>query len=387
MIFSRRRGNASRPAASDVTAGSGSSPDRRPPTDQPPPEFGPYDITQAPDDDRARLDLGALAGAGHRRRGDPAAGRAAGPGPAGAARPRGEPAAVGRLRRPAPLGHLGRDPGRDAWPPSTRAAARPREIDGEYGPEVRARLARPAAAWSTSAMSASTALVGSCTASTSARPRSIPTGPGRCARCCTVSWSTGARRPARCGRRCRAAAARGRGAARRGGRARTATGPANGQPPDRRAAAMTARRDRRPRHDRAPSRPSRPSPATARPARAAAAVHRRPRPSWTREELRAETAAAGCTPVRDARRGQLVSVTGRLRTVVYTPRTNLPTLEADLYDGSDVVTLVWLGRRQIAGIEPGRALTARGRVGVRDDRKVIYNPYYELDRSRSAGRP
>jgi hypothetical protein len=97
------------------------------------------------------------------------------------------------------------------------------------------------------------------------------------------------------------------------------------------------------------------------------------------EELRAETLATGCTPARDIRRGQFVTVTGRLRTVVYTPRTNLPTLEADLYDGSDVVTLVWLGRRQIAGIEPGRLITARGRVAVRDDRKVIYNPYYELD--------
>jgi hypothetical protein len=97
------------------------------------------------------------------------------------------------------------------------------------------------------------------------------------------------------------------------------------------------------------------------------------------EELRREAAALGCTPAGEARRGQLVSVTGRLRTVVYTPRTNLPTLEADLYDGSDVVTLVWLGRRHIAGIEPGRALTARGRIAIRDDRKVIYNPYYELD--------
>lgn len=97
------------------------------------------------------------------------------------------------------------------------------------------------------------------------------------------------------------------------------------------------------------------------------------------EELQRETAESGCTLMSDVRRGQLVSVTGRLRTVVYTPRTNLPTLEADLYDGSDVVTLVWLGRRHIAGIEPGRVLTARGRVAVRDDRKVIYNPYYELE--------
>lgn len=97
------------------------------------------------------------------------------------------------------------------------------------------------------------------------------------------------------------------------------------------------------------------------------------------EDLRAETQRSGCVQCGQARRGQLVTVTGRLRTVVYTPRTNLPTLEADLYDGTDVVTLVWLGRRQIAGIEPGRTVTARGRVAIRDNRKVIYNPYYELE--------
>jgi hypothetical protein len=97
------------------------------------------------------------------------------------------------------------------------------------------------------------------------------------------------------------------------------------------------------------------------------------------EELRAETAKQGCRPVSAITRGELASVTGRLRTVVYTPRTNLPTLEADLFDGSDVVTLVWLGRRRIPGIEPGRAMTARGRVALRDHRKVIYNPYYELE--------
>ena len=97
------------------------------------------------------------------------------------------------------------------------------------------------------------------------------------------------------------------------------------------------------------------------------------------QELRRESAESGGMPTHQCTRGQVVSVAGRLRTVVYTPRTNLPTLEADLYDGNDVVTLVWLGRRHIAGIEPGRHLTARGRVALRDDRKVIYNPYYELE--------
>lgn len=100
------------------------------------------------------------------------------------------------------------------------------------------------------------------------------------------------------------------------------------------------------------------------------------------QELRQESVECGGTPVGQCRRGQVVSVCGRLRTVVYTPRTNLPTLQADLYDGSDVVTLVWLGRRRIAGIEPGRRLTARGRVALRDDRKVIYNPHYELESPR-----
>src|SRR5690606_41512258 len=59
-------------------------------------------------------------------------------------------------------------------------------------------------------------------------------------------------------------------------------------------------------------------------------------------------------------------------------RTNLPTLEAELYDGSGTVTLVWLGRRRIGGVEPGTALTVRGRVALRDGEYVIYNPHYEL---------
>src|SRR3954470_17943521 len=97
------------------------------------------------------------------------------------------------------------------------------------------------------------------------------------------------------------------------------------------------------------------------------------------EELQRDTVESGCTPACDVRRGQMVTVSGRLRTVVYTPRTNLPTLEADLYDGTDLITLVFLGRRHINGIEPGRGVHVRGRVAVRDGRKVIYNPYYELE--------
>ena len=96
------------------------------------------------------------------------------------------------------------------------------------------------------------------------------------------------------------------------------------------------------------------------------------------EELRAEAASAGCEPVAACRKGEVVTVTGRLKSVVYTPRETVPTLEAELFDGSGSVTLVWLGRRRIPGIEPGRSLTARGRFAAFDGRQVIYNPWYQL---------
>jgi hypothetical protein len=96
------------------------------------------------------------------------------------------------------------------------------------------------------------------------------------------------------------------------------------------------------------------------------------------ERLRREATRCGYALAAECRRGQQVTLSGRLRAVVYTPRTNLPMLQAELYDGSGTVTLVWLGRRRIAGIEPGRQLTVRGRVATRDDLPVIYNPYYEL---------
>lgn len=85
-----------------------------------------------------------------------------------------------------------------------------------------------------------------------------------------------------------------------------------------------------------------------------------------------------CAPVSACQKGQVVTVTGQLTSVVYTPRDTVPTLEAELFDGSGSLTLVWLGRPRIPGIEPGRTLTARGRFAAFDGRQVIYNPWYEL---------
>lgn len=91
----------------------------------------------------------------------------------------------------------------------------------------------------------------------------------------------------------------------------------------------------------------------------------------TVEEVGATACAAA--PDRD-----LVTVAGTLRTVTLRPRGGVPALEAELYDGTGSITLLWLGRRRIAGIHPGRALRVTGRIGVHAGVRTLYNPRYDL---------
>ena len=97
-----------------------------------------------------------------------------------------------------------------------------------------------------------------------------------------------------------------------------------------------------------------------------------------RAELCADSASAGATAVGRCSVGQPVCVAGTLRAVVLRPLAGVPTLEAELYDGTGTVTLIWLGRRRIPGIDPGRALVARGRLTQKDGRYLLYNPTYDL---------
>jgi RecG-like helicase len=97
------------------------------------------------------------------------------------------------------------------------------------------------------------------------------------------------------------------------------------------------------------------------------------------EQLRADAArCADSTPLSDVRCGQQATVFGKLKSVAYTPSQNVPTLHATLQDGSGSLTLVWLGRRRIPGIEPGRMLQAFGRVTEGPEGLVMFNPRYEL---------
>lgn len=95
-------------------------------------------------------------------------------------------------------------------------------------------------------------------------------------------------------------------------------------------------------------------------------------------ELRESTQSTGLDLISEAPDRELVRLRGTLRTVTLRPRGGVPALEAELFDGSGSIVLVWLGRRQIAAINPGRSLEVVGRIGLHGGDRIIYNPRYEL---------
>ena len=96
------------------------------------------------------------------------------------------------------------------------------------------------------------------------------------------------------------------------------------------------------------------------------------------EELQRKVREEGAVPIQNCEDRQRVQLTGTVSTVTITPRAGHPALEVELRDGSGAVTLVWLGRRQIPGIDPGRTLKVWGRISCHEGKRLIYNPRYEL---------
>lgn len=83
-------------------------------------------------------------------------------------------------------------------------------------------------------------------------------------------------------------------------------------------------------------------------------------------------------PIARAVDREKVRLRGTLSTLTVRPRQTTPWLEAELSDGTGSVTLVWMGRREIPGIEAGRELLVEGRISAVDDDRRIYNPRYQL---------
>ncbi|GAA1395979.1 OB-fold nucleic acid binding domain-containing protein [Luteococcus peritonei] len=96
------------------------------------------------------------------------------------------------------------------------------------------------------------------------------------------------------------------------------------------------------------------------------------------EGLREQASRAGCQCIAQAPLRRPVRIRGTITQVAINPRGVNRWLEAILDDGSGEVTLVWMGRRLVRGIEAGRLLEVDGPISMVRGRRTVYNPRYTL---------
>ena len=71
-------------------------------------------------------------------------------------------------------------------------------------------------------------------------------------------------------------------------------------------------------------------------------------------------------------------VQGRVNSIKSAPASSTPYVEVEVWDESGGVTLQFLGRREITGLEVGAQLRAEGMVGENNGQLIILNPSYEI---------
>jgi hypothetical protein len=86
----------------------------------------------------------------------------------------------------------------------------------------------------------------------------------------------------------------------------------------------------------------------------------------------------GCTPIGEVEWRSTVRVAGRVRSLRVVPQHETPTLELVLVDATGGLSVVFLGRRAIAGVDVGAQLLVEGTVGVHHTRLALLNPTYRL---------
>lgn len=86
------------------------------------------------------------------------------------------------------------------------------------------------------------------------------------------------------------------------------------------------------------------------------------------------TPPAHLTPAGQAYARARVAVGGTVTNIAHTQWAGGPALEATITDDSGSLVLAFLGRREIAGVQVGRQLTAGGTVVPRRGRLIIMNP-------------
>ena len=71
-------------------------------------------------------------------------------------------------------------------------------------------------------------------------------------------------------------------------------------------------------------------------------------------------------------------VQGRVNSIKSAPSDSTPFVEVEVWDETGGVTLQFLGRREITGLEVGAQLRAEGMVGENNGQLIILNPSYEI---------
>ncbi|MGQ4575315.1 hypothetical protein ACUH93_02760 [Dermabacteraceae bacterium P7006] len=91
-----------------------------------------------------------------------------------------------------------------------------------------------------------------------------------------------------------------------------------------------------------------------------------------------EAQLAGLDTVASVKNRRKVRLVGFISSVVIPPAAAEASVEVDVYDGTGTITVIWIGRRHIEGIEPGSKLRLEGFAARRERKRVMYNPRYTL---------
>jgi len=73
-----------------------------------------------------------------------------------------------------------------------------------------------------------------------------------------------------------------------------------------------------------------------------------------------------------------VVVEGRVRSMRLSPWADTASLECTIVDETGGVTVVFVGRRKIAGLHPGTVMRVAGMAGSHHGKLALMNPAYEL---------
>ncbi|MDR2453591.1 MAG: OB-fold nucleic acid binding domain-containing protein [Bifidobacteriaceae bacterium] len=88
--------------------------------------------------------------------------------------------------------------------------------------------------------------------------------------------------------------------------------------------------------------------------------------------------APGAQPISQTGDRSVARVAGIIRSIAIGPRGPSAVFEVELVDRTGSLRVIWLGQRQILGLEPGRSLVCEGRVGLEAGQRVMRDPRYEL---------